>query len=544
METPTGIIVAWKNAGWWRFNTEVQVADDSGGSPDLATVRSAIAAPRVEELSFPFPLDDTLRHFRVRHIGDGYDPSAWTIWVAAKPADLTESPVAPQIVRAAATFESDELVLEVVLGANVESIKYATSAASFPDPRTGTAVDTTPGSAVTINTGVTSAFGAVVYVTLTPYSGDSGTGISGEPLRVRTVPGWPRRFREPTGYEDMSVNGDFEEGLAFWGDASGSGGSYSLETASPDTGVNSLKLTNDGAVFAAAFQVESPEDVNKTATIAERMKVRVQPGDRLRMRATGKVDAGKTLILRVQRWNENKGNAGAATIVTWTETSFTNKEGIWEVGAGTYYVSIYIQLSNTGGAGSGYIDEIHMWRVKRVPDVWFDEDLDFKAGSSPHIADTETVVVGQKGALSSISKTIRIPYGQMLPRFDSGWRLDSYAHPKTAASNIQFDGSVVLPKGVTVTGFRVRTYRQNTGDFAEAKLFRSDDSAALTTLATLTHATTGWATLADTSLNDAVGNDVYYINVSLTVAGGGADFDARFLWTEIDYDMPSYDKGY
>jgi len=157
------------------------------------------------------------------------------------------------------------------------------------------------------------------------------------------------------------------------------------------------------------------------------------------------------------------------------------------------------------------------------------------------VSDTKTVKVGTVASPSAITKLLRIPHCELVPaasgtasQFASG-----YAAPGTNSTFTVFRGSVVLPKGVTITAHRFRGYRNAVGDIATVTLERINTNDTVTALNTLTHATTGWATTSN-SLSQLVGDEGYLVTVNLQ---GVVALDARYAWYEIDYTMPSYDKG-
>ncbi len=143
---------------------------------------------------------------------------------------------------------------------------------------------------------------------------------------------------------------------------------------------------------------------------------------------------------------------------------------------------------------------------------------------------------------TTLTKTLTIPFGELIPESDlTQWLIFTTGYIGSRLLNVQqiFWGSVVLPRGVTITAVRARVYRNAAGDMADVLLWRSTSTSA-TTLAHLTGATGGW-TVQSASLSDLVGTEEYYIEVDLLATASLAD--ARFAFVEIDYTMPSYDKG-
>jgi hypothetical protein len=158
------------------------------------------------------------------------------------------------------------------------------------------------------------------------------------------------------------------------------------------------------------------------------------------------------------------------------------------------------------------------------------------------IVNTKTVKVGTVASPGSLTKTIRIPASETVPSSNNDTWVYQTGHVQGNTNNVlaSFVGSMVLPKGVTITAFRTRLYRGTTSDTATATLRRLA-SDAQSDLAANTHNATGWLTQS-TSLSQLVGDESYF--VFITLQGVATDGDARFQFAELDYTMPSYDRGY
>jgi hypothetical protein len=155
------------------------------------------------------------------------------------------------------------------------------------------------------------------------------------------------------------------------------------------------------------------------------------------------------------------------------------------------------------------------------------------------------VKVGTAASPTAITKTIRIPHAEFIASVGGAatWFVGAgYLRTNTPNQITEFEAAVVLPKGVTITAFRVRLYKQNAGDTAVAVLRRGADDGTQTLLKTLTLSTTAaWTTLSD-SLTELVADDIY--RVSVTLNGVANANDARVMWFEFDYTMPDYATTY
>lgn len=139
------------------------------------------------------------------------------------------------------------------------------------------------------------------------------------------------------------------------------------------------------------------------------------------------------------------------------------------------------------------------------------------------------------------SKVHRIPYAQMVAADDTvPWSIASgYLQPNSTAVTQTYVQSVLLPKGVVLTGFRARLYRETASESAVAALWQGSDTTGLATkLADLSNDGTGWQTKEDLTLETEVGDETYTVVVQLHSTALAAD--ARFLWAEPIYlvDIP------
>lgn len=159
------------------------------------------------------------------------------------------------------------------------------------------------------------------------------------------------------------------------------------------------------------------------------------------------------------------------------------------------------------------------------------------------VAITKTVKVGTVAAPGTITKTLRIPHGELVPTDQSvnpAYFQIGYMRSSNLGSSLAI-GSVVMPKGVTITKASARLYRAGGGDTALVTFYKIADDGTSTTLATLTHdAASGWQTKTAT-LSQLVGDETYTIVVEVDPAS--VNTDARFNWFELEYSVPSFDKG-
>lgn len=75
------------------YRIELQRAPDNGsGAPNVGAAVSLITLEPMRAGGASFvdllPPDNAFRHYRWRHVGDGYDPGNWTNWARGKPTFL------------------------------------------------------------------------------------------------------------------------------------------------------------------------------------------------------------------------------------------------------------------------------------------------------------------------------------------------------------------------------------------------------------------------------------------------------------------------
>lgn len=164
-----------------------------------------------------------------------------------------------------------------------------------------------------------------------------------------------------------------------------------------------------------------------------------------------------------------------------------------------------------------------------------------------YLPSTYTLNVGTTGTPSSITKTLKIPFGEFLPKSNTTkWDVGTgyLFNASTGGGSMLFYASAVLPAGVTITETGFRFYRDSPADTVTGTLYRLGDSGSVTTI-TQTIITGGGAggyvTATDTAA-ETVGTDSYLVEIDLNSIS--ATNQTRVIWYYITYTMPSYDKGY
>lgn len=179
-----------------------------------------------------------------------------------------------------------------------------------------------------------------------------------------------------------------------------------------------------------------------------------------------------------------------------------------------------------------------------VPQVTFRGNVEIPSGSDVFASSSKTIKVGTQVTTGTLTKTLRIHAMEFVPRQDlSQWEFgNADARPRTAAVTLSLNAPIVLPKGILITTFKTRFFRGTTADTASFGLAGVNDTGGSTALATCTHDATSWQTKTVSAINHTVGDEGYLVSGTLT--GVLTPNNARVLWVEVGYTVPSYDKTY
>jgi len=182
-----------------------------------------------------------------------------------------------------------------------------------------------------------------------------------------------------------------------------------------------------------------------------------------------------------------------------------------------------------------------------LPQLTYQGNVEVPSGADVFVSSSKTIKVGTQPTTGTITKTVRIGVGELVP-VDQNVTYGISAvtgdlRPGTAGTASGHCAAVLLPKGATITKGRVRHFRQNntTADFSVWDLRKVTDTPTVSTLVSFTHATSGWVTTTGTlGTPQVVGAEAYLFSGSLR--GNASINNARYLWAEIEYTMPSYSK--
>lgn len=304
----------------------------------------------------------------------------FTVWVRSYADILASSEGATRVLQLGLQevqpiWRGLELIVPWVGDPLVRSVKIATSTSAFPATGTGT---TANGRSGEYNAGAF-ALADSVYVTITPYSGIGATGFVGTPLlflikapqQDQAVPFTGGEFYATSGSDvargvpkSPVLNGDFEDGFAYWATTQGSG--VSIETGSPLVGAKSLRIAVvTGGTLPRAAQVVDPGATDNGGSL---LLYRVLPRDVLMVSAIGKLSGaglGVTMQVVITEYDEDKVVITDQSFLAWTvETSATQKRSGGRLGDNTRYISVRVQQqAAAGSSGTFDLDELHIERV-------------------------------------------------------------------------------------------------------------------------------------------------------------------------------------
>ncbi len=204
----------------------------------------------------------------------------------------------------------------------------------------------------------------------------------------------------------------------------------------------------------------------------------------------------------------------------------------WTSSSGTIGSSQTLQRVINVPVAAGLEGELQ-WRV-RYTDIY---------GNVQNVGDSFKVV-----NLEATTGSVMVPWTDVLPEDDntSTWKIsltNAYLFPNSTSARIYF-GTVLLPPGLTATTITLIGYRAGGSDVVTLSFRKiaSTSGGTSTTIALLTHDTTGWQAKA-ASISELVdGDNIYFF--FLTLDANSASNDVRFRGFKVDYSRPAYQYSY
>jgi len=127
---------------------------------------------------------------------------------------------------------------------------------------------------------------------------------------------------------------------------------------------------------------------------------------------------------------------------------------------------------------------------------------------------------------------------------NSGWTYsEGLLQPTQGVGGDDYEGTLILPKGVTVRAARIRGKKLAAGGQCEMILRTVSNGSTIADIVTLSLTTINAAfqtKASSTFTPQAVGDNVWYGHLSLVSTGATQTY---FMFLELDYSMPSYDKA-
>lgn len=508
---------------------EVERAPDSGGAPGTPVSIARLGPLPARGIPFidPRPLDGATWWYRYRHFtNDGAEFGDWTDWQSAiadvLPIDserLFENPVYP-IARDAPFLDGDTAARGLrrrTHGQNVLHNIGFEDGTPFWNFTTGSSVVTNATNAHTGNKygQIVGSAGSERNIFAADDAGATAF-IEVNPGDVVQLSGW--------GYREM---GDQVCDLVVDERDKDLGGGVQTTSADFTTASwaqVSLEVTvGAGKKYVAVYVSVRGGTVSSTLRVDDLALKILRPADDV---LPGNLRSGV------------KDSTGIELRRTFKKASHTDPDDLNSVPDGSTYARILGTKLSSGAIlrSATFSDGKTALKAADAAGKETDDDL--------FILQTKTLKIGTVASPSTIAKTIRFHHAELVPLTNSTTWIyaDVFVVPGTANVNAQFQCPVVIPKGVTITKIRARMYKENSGDTATATLKSvASDTATSQDTVTLT-ATQTWTTVEGSTLSLLVGSESYTIFVSLT--GVSANNHARFQFFEIDYTIPSYDKGY
>lgn len=177
-------------------------------------------------------------------------------------------------------------------------------------------------------------------------------------------------------------------------------------------------------------------------------------------------------------------------------------------------------------------------------DANIDGDTEVQGGSL-YLEDDQSLPVGTIATPSTVGKTMRIPAGVFIPANDQMLyqMVGNTLRPRALNTSVQLRCSVVMPNGVTITGWSARVSEQ-TGGLVALTLKRITDESTSANIGSLAGTSAAaWETVSEVLNEDTEGN-MYSITAELSVTSppGTLTSDAELLEVTIDYDVPDHTK--
>ena len=164
-----------------------------------------------------------------------------------------------------------------------------------------------------------------------------------------------------------------------------------------------------------------------------------------------------------------------------------------------------------------------------------------------YVASTALINVGTTGTPGSITKSRRFSPSFFMPvNQATAWSLGAYRLGVLSGTTEvnQWHGAITMPVGVTLTEISARLERDSTAQQAELSFSRITTETGATSLAVLTHATCGIATVTS-ALSELVATSSYSYVATLTLArattAGG--FLTGIYALDLTFTMPDYSKS-
>lgn len=180
-----------------------------------------------------------------------------------------------------------------------------------------------------------------------------------------------------------------------------------------------------------------------------------------------------------------------------------------------------------------------------VMQMSYQGNVETPSGSDVFVSSSKTIKVGTQPTTGTVTKIHRIRWEDGIPDTASQAYTNLTGFVATASTaTIGLQAPVILPSGVKVTKFRIRSHKTITGDEILALFAKVNSTGGNTNLSTANNSgATGWVTTTGGAVSETISTSFnYYCRISLN-PGTGSSGSPRFMHWEFIYTMPDYQKA-
>jgi hypothetical protein len=516
------------------YNFEIQRATSSGGA-GATSIASDI--PGTQQIYIDaIGLDNVPRWYRIRHMGFGDTPGAWTDWVGGTvpmvlPANVTRpAPVLPSF---AETRSISGTTATVTVG-----VTDPQSRVSLVDFQTTNGTGA-PGGWVTVSSPYTRTVTinppeSVIEYRITAYDMNGVSQIVKQKA-VSFIPG-----QNILGIKAAVVSGTIST-TAFQvditvSDPSATAATMTLSHAEQGctvarTGGGSDPLTTSGGTFRYTVTRSTTVDagsggVTFNVTAANRNDANVfVPAD------AQDQDAAPTLSVTV----DASGNAIAVA-------TGNNNTASWRWSANTSSMPSDGTVTGSGTVVNGRVATVTVLTGVTIGQHVYVKFAPYSGASAGGTVGQIVSVEGDRQNKTT-AKTLRIPHTLFAARNQADpTSRGAYELTLSSKTSVIAYGALIVPTGASVTAWRMRAARVNGNGSVTASLDKLDGSGGTSNLGSLSHSGSGYQTSSG-SLSETTDGSIYMVTCTIDTTAATNANDNGLLYIEFDYSATNLDTS-